>query len=653
MSVPDSLATTASASIITSDEAYLDEGVSGVDALQVEQRYGEERAKRLRDEGMGQFEDIPTSEKLQHFQEDPWVDQTGVKDAQAMFPNNHCEVLIVGAGWGGLLYAVRMIQAGVRPEDLRIIDPAGGFGGTWYYNRYPGLMCDIESYCYLPLLEETGYMPKHRYSYGEEIRNYANLVAEKWDVANSAVFQTKAEKLEWDETTKEWQVELVQRYKGKPPQKLNIRSQFVAMVNGVLNWPKLPRIPGIFDYQGKVFHSSRWDYSITGGSPEDPSLTRLKEKRVAIVGTGASAIQAVPPLARWSKHLYVVQRTPASVDRRDQRETDPEWFSKNVASSAGWQRERLKNFHQHFTSGAKPAINMVDDGWTRANMLPIAGNPEGPKSMEEFPAYMKLLQNIDLPRQNRIRARVEQVVRNPGFAEKLQPWYPTWCKRPCFHDEYLPTFNRENVTLVDTEGKGLDRLTADSIVVNNQSYQVDIIIFATGFRPPYGGTPAEKANLTITGRNGFSMSEEWARNGPSTLHGVLDYNFPNLFLSGPWQASVSGNFLFNDDVLAQHAAYILTEARRRAGGKPLAVAPTAAAAEDWGMQVLMRSAPMAAIIGCTPSYFNLESELDRLPPEEQAKAARSGLWGHGIEDFVGRVEAWRAEGSMQGIEVQV
>jgi cation diffusion facilitator CzcD-associated flavoprotein CzcO len=237
-----------------------------------------------------------------------------------------------------------MIEASVRPEDIRIVDTAGGFRGTWYYNRYPGLMCDIESYCYLTLLKETGYAPKHRYSYAEEIRNYTNLVAEKWNVASSTIFQTKAEKLVLDEATKEWKVELVQTRKGEPPQTLNIHAQFVATVNGLLNWPKLPGVPGILDFKGEIFHSSRWDYSVTGGSQADPSLSKLKDKRVAIISTGASAVQIVPHLARWSKHLYVVQRTSAAVDSRDQRETDLEWFHKEAAVKVRTQEEQEQRF---------------------------------------------------------------------------------------------------------------------------------------------------------------------------------------------------------------------------------------------------------------------------------------------------------------------
>jgi cation diffusion facilitator CzcD-associated flavoprotein CzcO len=639
--------------MMASDQGYQDEGVPGFDALQIQKRYGEERAKRLRDNGNSQYVDISLTGKFQSFLSDPWVQKEKVKTISDMFPKNHCQLLILGAGWGGLLYAVRMIEAGMRPEDIRIVDIAGGFGGTWYWNRYPGLTCDIESYSYLPLLEEMGYVPQHRYSYGEEIRTYANLVAEKWGVANNAVFQTQAQRLIWVEESKGWQVELVQTREGEQPQTLTVQAQFVVTTNGVLNWPKLPDIPGVVDYGGDIFHSSRWNYALTGGSPEDPSLTKLQGKRVAIIGTGVTAVQIVPHLARWAKQMYVVQRTPASVDHREQRETDPDWFRENVATSSGWQRERLRNFHQHFTTGKPPAVNLVDDEWTRAyGLVGLAGNAAGPKTMDDLPEYMEKLHAIDLPRQNRIRKRVEELIEDPAVAKKLQAWYPSWCKRPAFHEEYLQTFNRANVTLIDTEGKGIDRLTSDSIVSGEQSYAVDIVIFATGFRAPFTGSPADKANVTIVGRNGVSMSKEWARNGPSTLHGVLDRNFPNLFLSGPWQASNSPNYLFNLDVLAKLSAYILAGAKRKAEGAPLTVTTSTKAAENWGMQVLMHSAPGAAIIGCTPGYFNVEGEIDRVPPEMQMAMARSGVWGHGIEDFVRNVEAWLGEGKMQGIEVQ-
>lgn len=613
-------------------------------------RYEEERQKRLRSDGNTQFIEPAKSAQYDRFTNDPWVDPAAVQSLRAKFPNQKSEILIIGAGWGGIQIAVRMIEAGIPASDIRIIDPAGGFGGTWYWNRYPGLMCDIESYLYLPYLEETGYIPKHRYSQGEEIREYVNLVAQRWGLVNCGVFQTQAEKMVWDDDARVWSVELVQRRKDKDPERLRVRCKIVNLAAGVLNWPKLPKIPGILDYRGDMFHTARWAYDITGGSPADPSLSKLKEKRVVIIGTGATAVQIVPQLAKWCKHLYVVQRTPSSVDVRDQRKTDEAWFQKEVARSKDWQRERMRNFHQHFTLDETPSVNLVDDGWTRAPALVgITGYEKGPRSPEDIPAYAARLVEIDIHRQSRIHARVDNEVTDPVVAEKLKPWYPVWCKRPAFHDDYLKAFNQENVTLVDTDGKGVDRITADSVIINEESYPADVVIFATGFLAPPAGTPAEKANMSVIGLNGVSMSEEWTRSGPTTLHGVIDAKFPNLFITGPLQGSTSGNYRFSLDEYAKHISHILVEARRRAGDADFAVASSAEAAEDWALQVMMNCAPMGVAIGCTPGYFNLEGDLDRAPAAHRVIMARSGLWGMGVEHWLRVLESWRAEGSMKGI----
>lgn len=404
-------------------------------------------------------------------------------------------MLIVGAGWGGIRYAVQMIKSGIPAQNIRIIDPAGGFGGTWYWNRYPGVMCDVESYIYLPFLEETGYVPRQRYSCGEEILEYANLVTRHFGLVECGVFQTQAEKLVWDDDAKIWHVGLVQSRKGEDPQRLGVRSNFVSIAVGVLNWLKFPGIPGILDYRGEMFHTSRWAYDITGGSPKDLCLDKLKNKTVAIIGTEACSIQAVPQLARWCKHLYVIQRTPASVDIRDQRETDVHRFNAEVCTDKGWQGERMKNFNAHFTLGEPPAVNLVDDEWTRVPALVgITGNPNGPIPPSEIAAYTSKLIEIDIPRQNRIRARVDEQVNDPVTAVKLKPWYPSFCKRPLLHDDYLASFNKSNVSLIDTDGKGVGRITADSLIVGNEEYKADIIIFATGYRSPSTGTTADKAN---------------------------------------------------------------------------------------------------------------------------------------------------------------
>ncbi|KAJ5165890.1 hypothetical protein N7492_006186 [Penicillium capsulatum] len=634
--------------------ADLSESADPVITAHTQRRYEEERAKRVRDDGTKQFIDIVDSSPHRHFGEDPWMDASTIEGIEAKFPKDRCEILIIGAGWGGILFAVRMVEAGIAPEQIRIVDAAGGFGGAWYWNRYPGLMCDIESYCYLPLLEETGYVPKTRYAVGDEIREYATLVTQKWGIAECGVFGTKAQKFTWDEDSKEWQVDLTQQRSGGSSKSLQIRSNFVVMSSGLLSNPKLPGIPGILDYQGETFHTSRWAYDITGGSSSDPSLVNLQDKRVAIIGTGATSVQTVPALAQWSKRLYIIQRTPGAVDIRGQRKTDEEWFHREVAWAQDWQRQRIRNFHDHITTGDRPDTNLVDDGWTYApGLVAICGNPDGPKTPEEVPAYVKMLNEIDLPRQDRIRARVDELIKDPATAAKLKPWYPTWCKRPLFHDQYLDSFNRDNVTLLDTAGKGVDRITADSIVIGDESYPVDVIVFATGYRTPLVGSPADKANTTIIGVNGISMSEEWARAGPSTLHGMMDSNFPNLFLAGPDQATLSGNITFNLNQAATHAAYILAQSKRRAHGEKCIIRVNPEAAEVWGHLIMRHAGGFGAMVGCTPGFFNAEAEIDRIPADRQALAARSGFLGTGAESYAAIIEDWRQEGSMTGIEVQV
>lgn len=344
-------------------------------------------------------------------------------------------------------------------------------------------------------------------------------------------------------------------------------------------------------------------------------------------------MQIVHQLARQYKQLYVVQRTPASVDVRDQQETDEEWFDNEVARSKGWHRERMRNFHQHFTLGGITAANLVNDGWTRAPCLVgITGYPGGFKLPKEIPAYTAKLVKVDTPRQNRVHARVNQEVRDPDTTEKLKPWNPVWCKRPLFHDDYLQTFNQDNVTLVDTNGKGIDQMMADSLMINDIAYQTNIAVFATGL-------------------NGVFMSKEWPRVDPTTLHGAIDANFPNLFLSGPQQTSISGNYRFNLDECAKHISYILTEEKRRANGVHFTVAPSVEAAEDWGMQVMMHSAPMGVTVRSTPGYFNLEGDLGRAPPEQQMGLEKSDLWSSGIEHWFGIIVNWRAGGDMKGIVV--
>jgi len=621
---------------------------------EVTEKYQQERTKRLRPEGNSQFVELTTVSKLTNSRNDPWL-EIDAENGNLIGSNNsapkHSKYLIIGAGFGGLLFAVRLLQAGINIEDLWIVDSAGGYGGTWYWNRYPGLMCDVESYIYMPLLEEMGYMPKHKYAYGPELREYAEKIAAKWKLRKNTLFRTETSTMAWDDKEKEWVVEMSQKHTSKSKPQFNIRSQYVFLTSGIFNVPKMPRIPGLEDFQGHSFHTSRWDYTYTGGSPIDPSLKDLKDKKVGIIGTGATAVQVIPELAKWAKELYVFQRTPPTVDSRGQRTTDPDWWEKEVANKKGWQRERVDNFSAHMSKVTPlPVVNLVDDQWTDGCFQALVGTP-GFITPETIPAHIASLQALDLPHQERIRSRVEEIVKDKATAENLKPWYYSWCKRPCFHDEYLPAFNLPNVKLIDTDGKGVERVTENGVVVQEQQIELDLLIFSTGYKAPSEG-PGSRAGIAITGRT-QTLEEKWVE-GAGTLHGVTTRGFPNLFLTGPYQTGATANWTAVLDQLAIHTAYIVSEAEAKATKKrrKVTIEPTVEGEENWSMQIMSRAGSLAAVAGCTPGYINREGETDRVKTmEEQMKAAKGATWGHGFLDYNSALEGWRTQGGLEGLDV--
>ena len=619
----------------------------------IEQKYVEERNKRLRENGSKQYIDLTKSEKFKGYQQDPWVDPN-VPPVATLQDGDKCGVLILGAGFTGILSAVRLIDARIGVDDIRIVDSAGGFGGTWYWNRYPGLMCDVESYIYMPILEEMEYVPKHRYAYGPELRAYAESIAKKYELEKTAMFQTDLTSMSWDDNEMVWVVKMVQKNTGKKHSEVTVRANFVITAAGVLTYPKLSGLPGIADFKGHSFHTSRWDYTFTGGSPADPSLINLKDKKVGFLGTGATAVQAVPHVAKWAKELYVFQRTPSAVDRRDNRPTDLEAFAREISTKKGWQRARQENFNAQICNVDPVPEDMVSDGFSKLKTLgAIVGMPKT-VTPDMVPAHIADLHAKDIPRQERVRERVEETIKEPSTAEKLKAWYPSWCKRPCFHDDYLPSFNQPNVHLIDTDGKGVSRITENGILVGDIEYKLDVLIYGTGFRAPAIISPGSFANLTVKGRNGRSMDDKWTE-GVATLHGISTRDFPNYFFPGPFQAGAAANYTFISETFATHIAYIISEANKRAGGKYIVtVEPTTEAEEGWSMQVLSHAATFAAVGGCTPSYFNMEGEVGKIamaPLEVQMKMARGSGWGRGIADYVGILEGWRQQGELQGLEI--
>ncbi|OCK76396.1 FAD/NAD(P)-binding domain-containing protein [Lepidopterella palustris CBS 459.81] len=654
---------TTPAGAVPSTQALEAEVAGSASLSTVQQKYEQERAKRLRADGAKQFVDFYALERLERFNNDPWVDENSPPPADG----DRTEILILGAGYGGLLYAVRLLEAGFELEDIRFADSASGFGGTWYWNRYPGLKCDIESYIYMPLLEETGYMPTEKYCTGLELQEHAERIAKKWNLTDRAWFQRTVNKMEWDEGAKEWVTHYTRRgLDGKDSPPKTMRSRFVVLTTGFTLIPRAPQIPGIGDFKGEMFHTARWDYKCTGGSPTDPNMTKLKDKCVGIIGTGATSIQVVPALANSVKTLYVFQRTPSAVDTRGNHETDVEWWQREH-SKPGWQKARRDNFNAFLANvNPKPSVDLVGDGWTTMPSYSVlVGNPEAAdlvkRDVSAVPAYVAKLHALDLSRQEKIRKRVEETVKNPIVAEQLKPWYPGWCKRPCFHDEYLEAFNKPNVTLVDTDGQGVELITENGIAFNGREYKIDILILGTGYRSPFNYSPGGRVNIDIIGRNSASLDKKWV-NAVTTLHGMMSHDFPNICWPGLSQSGGTPNFTHCMDLSAQHISEILHNAvlkTKQSGGDPsgykynFIVEPTADAEEEWSNAVASQAGVFAAAAGCTPSYINAEGDLDKEVSEEvKQKRARGALWGKGFEDFSRLLSEWRSKGDFSGLEIK-
>jgi cation diffusion facilitator CzcD-associated flavoprotein CzcO len=572
-------------------------------------KYREERDKRLqlRPDGTAQYVDV--SGIFADFARDPYVAPGYTRDPVV----EEVDAVIVGAGFGGMMAAAELAKLGIR--NIRIIDKAGDFGGTWYWNRYPGAACDVESYIYLPYLEETGYMPVEKYSKATEIFEHCQRIAQHFDLYPMALFQTEVSEMRWDEAGKRWTVTTSRGDR--------LTSRFAIVAGGVLHKPKLPGIPGLRTFEGHSFHTTRWDYDYTGGSPTTP-MDKLAGKKVAIIGTGATAVQAVPKLAEAAEQLYVVQRTPAAVGVRGNMPTDPEWVK---SLKPGWQAERMANFTQ-IMAGEPWDDDLIGDAWTEI----YAGNRGGKQSREEEQAD-------DFRMMEQLRARIEQVVNDNPTAEGLKPWYNRMCKRPCFHDEYLPSFNKPNVKLLDTGGKGVERLTENALVVDGTEYPVDCIIYASGFE--MGSSYKSRLGFEIYGRNGQSLSDAWAE-GPSTLHGIFASRFPNLLMISTSQGGFAINFVHMLAELAVHVSqvikYCIDEGIET-------IEPTRESEDAWWNLILTHLPAWASQMAeCTPSYMNGEGGRNPKPG-----AAKGAPFFGGPFEYVRLLREWRESRSFEGL----
>ncbi|WP_280415635.1 flavin-containing monooxygenase [Nocardia carnea] len=578
------------------------------DLTALRRRYHHERERRVRPDGAGQY--LATEAEFGYYAADPYVGEVAERAPR----NDTVDVAVVGGGFGGILAGAHLHDQGV--ERVRIIDTAGDFGGTWYWNRYPGIHCDIESHVYLPLLDETGYVPEWKYSPGEEIRHHAIRIAEKYDLYPDALFSTTVTDLTWDDTSEHW---LVTTDRGDA-----FSARYVITATGTLTEPKLPGIPGIQDFRGHTFHTSRWDFGYTGGTP-DGGMTGLRDKRVGVVGTGATGVQVVPMLAADSGHLYVFQRTPSTVDVRANRRTTAADVG---ADRAGWARERRDNFLR-IVSGETAEEDLVADGWTASAALLEKLLPSFRRrgDRETFEAAYEI---ADAVKMNDIRDRVRQTVTDAETAEKLAPWYRYACKRPTFSDNYYPAFNRRNVTLVDTaDSHGIERVTENGVVVGGIEYELDCLVFATGFSVGISGIRSGK--LPVRGRGGTLLLDAWDRHGTRTLHGFTGNGFPNLIHMGPQQNAGSVNFTHILDEQARHAAALVAAAE----AADALVEPSRAAEDAW-LETLAQDAPDHEWFHaeCTPGYYNREG---------RGRTSGAGAYPHGAYAFHELLRHWRAE----------
>jgi cyclohexanone monooxygenase len=585
------------------------------DALREKYRF--ERDKRLRTDGNSQYVEI--AGRYAHYLEDPYVTAS---DREPL--TDHVTLAVIGGGFAGLMTGAQLMQAGI--EDFRIIEKGGDFGGTWYWNRYPGAMCDVESYVYLPLLEETGYVPSEKYVRAPEILEHCHRIGTTFDLYERACFSTEVTAIDWDAAASSW---VIHTNRGD-----QMRARFIVMGNGPLHRPKLPGIEGIESFEGHSFHTSRWDYDYTGGD-SDGNLDKLRDKRVGIIGTGATSVQAVPHLAASAAQLYVFQRTPSSIDVRANRPTDPEWAS---TLGPGWQRERTENFTM-LTSGGIVGEDLVMDGWTDiiGKLLARLQDRQGDGPPADLATVLEL---ADFDKMEQIRSRVDEIVADPATAEALKPWYRQFCKRPCFHDEYLQAFNRPTVTLVDTDGKGIDRVTPTAVVVGDTEYEVDCLIYATGFE--VGTDYTRRAGYDVTGPAGRTLSTYWQK-GIRSLHGMHVHGFPNMFILSHTQGGFTVNYPHLLSEATRHMAHIVRHAVDTGLNQ---VEVTADAEEEWLATLASAARNLQAFQeSCTPGYYNNEGQ-----PASGGFIGAS--YGNGPMAFFKLLDDWRTDGTFAGLELR-
>ena len=592
---------------------------TGIDRDALRRKYRAERDKRLRADGNEQY--IAITGVFSHYVDDPYTEPTPREPL-----TDEVTVAFIGGGFAGLLTGAKLKEAGV--DGVRIIEKGGDFGGVWYWNRYPGAQCDTAAFVYLPLLEETGHMPSEKYTHAPEILEHSRRIGRHFDLYDNALFSTEVTGLDWDDDAKRW---IIRTNRGD-----EMHAKFVAMGTGPLQRPKLPGIDGIETFRGHSFHTSRWDYDYTGGDPDGAPLTGLADKRVGIIGTGATAVQCIPHLARSARELYVFQRTPSSIDVRNNHPIDPDWFR---TLEPGWQTKWLMNFTTLQTGGFAEE-DLVQDGWTDITKRILDKVMSSGKEFNRE-TFIEAYEDSDDEKMTEIRARVDALVQDRETAEALKPWYRQLCKRPCFHDEYLDAYNEPGTHLIDTDGKGVDRIDETGIWANGEHYELDCIIYASGFE--VGTGHARTAGFDPAGRDGRRLSEYWA-DGMQSLHGIHVHGFPNLFVVGVRHAAnlisnVPHNYVEAGETIATVVAHAL-----EVGAEEVEV--TAEAEAAWVDRLEKGAVPRSTNSpDCTPGYYNNEGQ-----PTGRRGVLNSMGYPEGAVAYFAYIDDWRSSGDFTGLD---
>ncbi len=602
----------------------------GFDPDALEERYRAERDKRLRTDYDEQFVSVDLDSRSEHLVDDPY---TPMEKRDPV--DEEVEFLVVGGGWVGLMTAARLKEAG--HEDLRIIEGAGDFGGVWYWNRYPGAQCDVQSYVYLPLLEETGYMPKERYAHAPEIFEHAQRIGRHFGLYENTVFHTWIKKMRWDEDVARW---IVHTNRGDV-----YRARYVSVSTGSASRPKLPGIPGIDTFEGKIFHTSRWDFEYTGGDATG-GLTGLEGKRVGVIGTGATGVQVIPHVAAWADETFVFQRTPSPVGPRGNAPTDPEWVK---GLEPGWQAALLREFDRVAAGGIAESPVLKTESMLNVRVI-TSGLLEHLEKAEltdyDDTEVAELAGHMTM---DALRKRVDEEVTRPEHAALLKPWYGFRCKRPTSSDDYLAAFNRPNVTLVDVSAsKGVEAITPRGVVANGVEQELDCLILASGFE--ITSDFDRRVGIPIFGLEGRSLYDHW-RDGMRTMHGIMAHGFPNLFvLGGLFTQSLSPNYNTPVDSQARHVVHVVDSLAAR--GARAAQPSRSGEAEFIADQLEGEPSPFAIMFGgspetCTPGYYTQEGK-----PVAERRQIRLEGYQRGGESYWTLMEAWRGAGDLAGLEVR-